>query len=154
MSDFRESAQDQFQMVLMTVVGQAFTAAGYKLQESPMLWSMGLFRFSTTLPQGLYGFLDWHHLPYPEGQPSRFKVIISRSDLADPTRHSQHVGYLRRDLSDLVVRGFGVAILPSADYWWTYQNITELGRTLGEAGSLTIGYALPYLSDDLQLPQR
>jgi hypothetical protein len=69
--------------------------------------------------------------------PSRFRVTLSRSD------------GLRRDLSTLVVDDFGVAILPTANYWWNYRDVQSLGNALAEAGHLVVGYGMPWLSGDL-----
>jgi hypothetical protein len=56
-------------------------------------------------------------------------------------------------LSALVVEDFGVAILPSANHWWTFQNTQELGNALAEAGHLTIGYGIPFLAGELSPPE-
>lgn len=47
-----------------------------------------------------------------------------------------------------VVEDFGVAILPSADHWWQFRDVTGLGRALAEAGYLVVGYGLPWLAGD------
>jgi hypothetical protein len=139
------SANDSFRELLLTVVGQAFSAAGYHLDEQPMKWAGGQFRFTTTLPDGQNAAIEFQHLAYSDtewasGNPSRFNVTLRRSDGR------------KRDLSALVVTDFGVAILPSPSHWWTYRSITELGRALGEAGSLAVAYGMPWLSGEL-LPQ-
>ena len=61
----------------------------------------------------------------------------------------QRSSAVRRTLSALVVEDFGVPILPSADHWWTFRDVTELGSALAEAGHLVVGYGLPWLSGDL-----
>jgi hypothetical protein len=145
-----QSPQEYFRLILLTVVGQAFSAAGYELQDHPMQWAGGLFRFVKALDNGRYGFIEFQLLHYTDsafssGVASRFRVSLVRSDQS----HSQVV---RRTLSALVVEDFGVAILPSADYWWTFANTTELGSTLAEAGHLVVGYGIPWLSGDLVPP--
>ena len=135
-------ANDSFRELLLTVVGQAFTAAGYDLIDQPMKWANGQFRFSKALPDGKIATIEFQHLTYADtewasGNPSRFKVSLARSD------------GLKRDLSALVVTDFGVGILPSASHWWTYRDIASLGRALGEAGSLAVAYGMPWLTGEL-----
>ncbi|MCU0496673.1 MAG: hypothetical protein MUF87_04890 [Anaerolineae bacterium] len=136
--------QTYFRVLLTTVVGQAFTAAGYALNEQPIQWAGGQYRF---VHAGLSTAIQFQHLLYQDtewssGQPSRFRVVLIRSD-----------GH-QRDLSRLVVEDFGVAILPSSRHWWTYRNTHELGQALAEAGHLIIGYGMPWLSGDLIPPER
>lgn len=136
------AAQDAFRDMLLTVVGQAFTAAGYQLEQAPLKWAGGQFRFSAALASGLTATIEFQHLPYTDtewssGVPSRFRVTLMRSD------------GVRRDLSALVVEDFGVAIVPSGKHWWTYRTVTELGRALGEAGSLAVAYGMPWLAGEL-----
>ncbi len=138
--------------MLLTVVGQAFSAAGYTLQERPAQWAGGLFRFVKPLEDNLSAFIDFQHLHYAEGGPSRFQVILARSDQPNPAAYSRHPRYARRALSALVVSDFGVPILPSADHWWTFGDVTQLGKALGEAGSLAVAYGMPWLSGDLVPP--
>ncbi len=139
------SPQEYFRLVLLTVVGQAFNAAGYTLQERPVQWAGGLFRFVRTFETGETGVIEFQLLAYTDtafasGQPSCFRVTLSRGER------------LRRDLSALVVEDFGVAILPSAGHWWPFNNTEELGRALAEAGHLAVGYGMPWLSGDLVPP--
>lgn len=136
------AAQDAFREMLLTVVGQAFSAAGYQLENLPLKWNDGQFRFSRQLANGLTATIEFQHLTYTDtewssGSPSRFRVTLRRSD------------GLHRDLSALVVTDFSVAILPSAKHWWTYRDVPSLGRALGEAGSLAAAYGMPWLSGDL-----
>jgi hypothetical protein len=145
-----QTPQEYFRVILFTVVGQAFGAAGYTLEERPMQWAGGRFRFVKTLEDGLYGFIEFQALTYVDsewssGQPSRFRITLIRGD-------SKHPQYLNRSLSALVVEDFGVAILPSADYWWTYSDTESLGKALAEAGHLVIGYGIPWLAGDLVPP--
>lgn len=144
-------------MLLVTVVEQAFGAAGYALEERPVQWAGGLFRFAKPLPDGLTAFIEYQLLAYTDTmwasrQPSRFRVTLTRTDQLAPSQASQHPQFAQRDLSTLVVEDFGVAILPSADHWWTFANTTELGNALAEAGHLVVGYGMPWLSGDLVPP--
>ncbi|MCB9453365.1 MAG: hypothetical protein H6672_18185 [Anaerolineaceae bacterium] len=132
-------------MLLLTVVGQAFSAAGYELEERPVQWAGGQFRFVKSLESGLRVVIEFQLLAYLDtefaaGNPSRFRVTLSRSD------------GLRRTLSALVVEDFGVAILPSADHWWTFTYTEDLGKALAEAGHLIVGYGLPWLAGELTPP--
>ncbi|NWG17079.1 MAG: hypothetical protein HXY41_10625 [Chloroflexi bacterium] len=155
MSD-TQSPLDYFRFVLLTVVGQAFEAAGYRLDENPVQWAGGLFRFSKPLENGLYGFIEFQLLnytdtPWASGNPSRFRVILTRSDRPSPAASPSPL-YARRPLDALVVQDFGVAILPSADHWWTFRSTQQLGSALAEAGHLVVGYGIPWLAGDLLPP--
>lgn len=132
----------------MTVVGQAFSAAGYALEERPTQWAGGQFRFVKPLDEGLYGFIEFQLLHYAENASSRFRVTLTRSDKANAAP-SDHPQYVRRTLSELVVTDFGVPILPAADYWWQFRDVTEMGKALAEAGHLIIGYGMPWLANEL-----
>jgi hypothetical protein len=152
-----QSPQEHFRMILITVVGQAYTAAGYELEELPLQWAGGRFRFRGRLEDEFHGFIEYQLLSYIDsewasGQPSRFRVTLTRTDQPSPGDPSQHPRYARRDLSALVVEDFGVPILPSGAHWWTFYNIDELGKALAEAGHLVVGYGLPWLSGDLLPP--
>ncbi|MBN8617870.1 MAG: hypothetical protein J0L63_03135 [Anaerolineae bacterium] len=152
-----QSPQEYFRLLLLTVVGQAYTAAGYQLQERPAQWNGGLFRFSRPLTPPLTGFIEYQLLAYTDTiwasrNPSRFRVTLTRTDQSTPQLPSTHPAFARRDLSALVVQDFNVAILPSAEYWWTFANTDELGKALAEAGHLVIGFAIPWLAGDLLPP--
>ena len=157
MPDHGQTPQEYFRLLLLTVVGQAFTAAGYELDENLVHWAGGRFRFTHTLENGLYAYIEFQLLAYTDsewssGMPSRFRVTLIRSDQSSPYAHSDHPDKVQRSLSALVVDDFGVTILPSADHWWTFSNTTELGNALAEAGHLAIGYGMPWLAGDLQPP--
>lgn len=151
------SPQEYFRLLLLTIVGQAFGAAGYELEARPAQWAGGLFRFVKAFANGLYGFIEFQHLHYTDtefssGIPSRFYVTLVRTDRPSASMASKHPAYARRSLSALVVEDFGVAILPSADHWWTFSNTTQLGSALAEAGHLIVGYGMPWLAGDLMPP--
>lgn len=143
------SPQEYFKLMLITVVGQAFSAAGYTLEDRPPQWAGGQFRFSKPLGDGLTAFIDVQHLYYAEGKPSRFRITLTRTDQPTPAQPSAHARYVQRSLSALVVTDFNVRIIPSAEHWWTYTDTHTLGRALGEAGSLTVAYGMPWLAGDL-----
>jgi hypothetical protein len=141
-----ESPNEYFRLVLLTVVGQAFEAAGYRLDEKPVQWANGLFRF-TKQHDGFYSFIEFQHLHYTDGSPSRFTVTLARGE-----QPNARAAAVRRGLPALVVSDFGVAILPSADHWWLFSGTDPLGKALGEAGSLAVGYGMPWLNGTLTPP--
>lgn len=152
-----QSPQEYFRLLLLTVIGQALGAAGYDLDEHPVQWAGGQYRFIKRFDEGLYGFIEFQLLSYLDtvwasGHPSRFRVILIRSDQPAPNAASSHPRFARRDLSALVVKDFGVAILPSADHWWEFRTTQQLGSALAEAGHLIVGYGLPWLAGDLAPP--
>lgn len=148
-----QNPQEYFRLILMTVVGQAFSAAGYTLEDSPTTWAGGLYRFFKPLEAPLTAYIEFQYLFYIEGRPSLFRVHLIRTDQPNPNAVSAHPRYVRRLLSELVVHDFRVAILPSADHWWSCRDVTEMGRALGEAGSLAIGYGMPWLEGSLTPPE-
>lgn len=152
MSTARQTLPDYFRALLLTVVGQAFAAAGYQLEPRPAQWAGGLFRFAADLGGGVSGAVAFQLLVYTDtewsaGSPSRFRVTLLRR--AAP---GARLPAAERTLSQLVVADFGVAILPSADHWWTFSGTEQLGRALAEAGHLVVGYGLPWLAGALEPP--
>lgn len=153
MAQERQARQDYFKALLQTVVGQAFNAAGYQLQDAPMQWAGGKYRYARALPDGCFGLIDFQVLVYSDnmwsaGAPSRFKVQLTRAR----DRHGaagSGAGHVTRGLSQLVVADFGVGILPSADHWWSFHDTESLGSALAEAGHLVVGYGIPWLAREL-----
>ncbi|MDZ4768263.1 MAG: hypothetical protein SGJ24_03975 [Chloroflexota bacterium] len=149
-------AHDRFRLTLLTVVGTAYTAAGYALDDRPTQWAGGLFRFLKPFETGAYsgmmGTLEYQHLYYPENDIGRFRISIARGALPG---HTLPVGMqpVRRILTGLLWGDFGVRILPDPEYWWSYDGMTELGAALAESGQLTIAYAMPWLSGELESPR-
>jgi len=153
--DANQAGTEYFRSLLLTVVGQAYSAAGYQLEARPVQWAGGKFTFVRSMPEGLYAFIIYQILTYTDtewaaGQPSRFRVELVRSDQPRAQAASDHPQAVRRDLSALVVEDFGVAILPSAAHWWTFHTTQELGQALAEAGHLVVGYGIPWLAGDLK----
>jgi len=149
-----ENPQEYFKGILLTVAGQAYMAAGYTLDEKPLQWMGGRFRFVKRLDAELFGFIEYQVLIYKDTEyaarmPSRFRVTLIRTDQHNPALTSDHPQFAQRDLSALVVDDFNVAILPSANHWWHFHNTDELGKALAEAGHLTIGYGMPWLAGEL-----
>ena len=167
MTSIAQSPQEYFRLLLLTAVGQAFTAAGYTLEERPAQWAGGLFRFARPISLGsenalagevaLTGFIEYQLLAYTDTMwvsrnPSRFRVTLTRTDQSAPRLPSTHPAFIQRDLSTLVVEDFNIAILPNPDYWWTFTNTDELGRAFAESGHLVIGFGMPWLSGELASP--
>jgi hypothetical protein len=149
------TAQETFKSTLMTVVGQAYEAAGYQLEDLSVQQASGQFRFKKPLDDDLNGFIEYQLLHYVDsewaaGMPSRFRVTLTRTDQTNPRSKSDHPAYAQRDLGTLVVEDFGVGILPSGNHWWQFKNMDQLGKTLAEAGHLVIGYGIPWLGGDLE----
>lgn len=154
MTQDAQTPQDYFRLILMTVVGQAYDAAGYHLEDQPLKWAGGQFRFKKALDDELNAFVEYQLLAYVDtewsaGMPSRFRVMLTRTNKNDPRITSDHAKYVQKDLSNLVIEDFKVAILPSANHWWTFKSTDELGKALAEAGHLVVGYAMPWLVGDL-----
>lgn len=157
MTNTKQQATDHFRMMLITVVGQAFEAAGYHMESSPMKQSGGLFRFQKSLDNDLNGFIEFQLLYLPQSEwsgniQSRFRVSLIRTDKPTAQARSEHAQYARVSLSQLIVQDFGVNILPNPEYWWSFSNTDELGKALAESGHLVIGYGMPWLSGDLVPP--
>lgn len=157
MTSTKQQATDNFRMVLITVVGLAFEAAGYRLVSTPVKQAGGLFRFKKNLDNDLSGFIEFQLLYLPQSEwsgniKSRFQVFLIRTDKNNVQERSHHPQYIRKSLAELVVTDFSVPILPSAGYWWQFSNTDELGKGLAEAGHLTIGYGMPWLSGELVPP--
>ncbi len=157
MTTISQSPQEYFRLLLLTVVGQAFSAAGYTLEERPAQWAGGLFRFTKLMENNLTAFIEFQLLAYTDTSwasrnPSRFRVTLTRTDQPTPRQSSTHPQFVQRDLGTLVVQDFAVAILPGTDYWWTFTTTDELGKALAESGHLVIGFGMPWLSGELLPP--
>lgn len=150
----RQAAQDYFLALLQTVIGQALGAAGYTLEQNPMQWAGGRYRFAKALEGGGAALIEFQALVYSDtawsgGQDSRFQVQIGRF-----VKRGASADFAPRSLSRLILRDFGVQILPSEDHWWRYRDTDSLARALAEAGHLIVGYGLPWLAGELSPPSR
>lgn len=133
-----------FRALLLTVMGQALTAAGYALEEDPVDQAAGRFRFHPTPPAEAAREIEFQLLAgvaneWAPQMPSRFRVTLTR-------------GGRRRSLGALVVTDFGVPVLPSAEHWWAWRDRAGLGAALAEAGHLLVGYGIPWLAGELEPP--
>lgn len=153
MLDDRQQAQAYFRTLMITVVGQAFGAAGYTLDDNPTRTLGGAFHWQKPLEGGLHALIAYQVLVYAGNASSRFRVMLTRTRLNAP-KDAQDTHYVERTLSALVVEDFGVNILPHADHWWTYSDTASLGKALAEAGYLVVGYGIPFLEGTLTPPIR
>lgn len=153
MNDNRQSAHSYFQSLMQLVVGQAYTSAGYLLEERPLQWAGGMYRWQKELEDAVIAIIDYQALVHTltehvPSQPSRFRITLTRTPAKHP-KPTAHPRYASRTLSQLVVEDFGVAILPNASYWWTYTDTHSLGQALAESGHLVIGYGMGWLDGTL-----
>ena len=133
-----------FRMLLLTVLGQALSAAGYALEEDEVSQANGRFRFhhldSATFERAIeFQLLAGMATEWAPQMPSRFRITLIRGDR-------------RPTLGTLVVTDFGVPILPSAEHWWDWRDSVGLGAALAEAGHLLVGYGIPWLAGELEPP--
>jgi hypothetical protein len=136
-----------FGQTLQQVVGQAFTAAGYELQDFPMHQMRGLFRYQKRLENEGSSYVEFQLLYYAGGV-SRFRVNLLRNS-GDDAR-AQAADKIETTLARLLWDEFGVEQLSGPDHWWLFNNPTELGYTLLEAGRLTFGFGIPWLEGTLE----
>lgn len=156
MTNDRREGIELFRSLMTMVVGQAFSAAGYTFDHTPLQWIGGKFRFVKLLNADLAAAIEYQVLIYTETgyaarMPSRFRVTLARG--AAQGAFNAHPQHISRPLAALVVEDFGVPILPSADHWWTYRDAHTLGRALAEAGHLVVGYGMPWLDGTLAPPR-
>ena len=139
-----EEAVASFRMLLLTVLGQALTAAGYALEEDEVSQANGRFRlqhrnFAADGRAIEFQLLAGVANEWAPQMPSRFRVTLIRANR-------------RRTLGALVVTDFDVPILPSAEHWWDWRDSVGLGAALAEAGHLLVGYGIPWLAGELEPP--
>lgn len=154
----RQAPQEHFLSLLQTVIGQALDAAGYYLEQRPLQWAGGKYRFVKALEDGSCGLIDFQVLVYSDnawsmGHPSRFNIRLGRSNMT-PAGKASDSRFSARSLSQLVVKDFGVKILPAEDHWWSYRDTDSLAQALAEAGRLIVGYGIPWLDGQLLPPSR
>ena len=139
-----EEAVASFRMLLLTLLGQALTAADYALEEDEVSQASGRFRFHHLGSANKERAIEFQLLAgvaneWAPQMPSRFRVTLIRADQ-------------RRTLGALVVTDFDVPILPSAEHWWDWRDSVGLGAALAEAGHLLVGYGIPWLAGELEPP--
>ena len=139
-----EEAVASFRLLLLTVLGQALTAAGYALEEDEVSQANGRFRlhhrnFAVDGRAIEFQLLAGVANEWAPQMPSCFRVTLIRANR-------------RRTLGALVVTDFDVPILPSAEHWWDWRDSVGLGAALAEAGHLLVGYGIPWLAGELEPP--
>jgi len=92
-------------------------------------------------------------LYYTVGGPSRFRVNLLRNMGADARSPSQYAEKVDTTLGKLLWEDFGVRQLSGPDHWWLFNNPTELGYAVAEAGKLLFGFGLPWLEGMLRPDQ-
>jgi hypothetical protein len=125
-------------------------AAGYVLQDNPTHQSRGLFRYRKALADGVYAYVEFQLLYYPIGGPSRFRVNLLRSTGADARSPGDCAGKVDTTLGRLLWEDFGVRQLSGPEHWWLFNNPTELGYAIAEAGTLLFGFGIPWLEGNLE----
>src|SRR5689334_17550605 len=111
------SPQAFFGQILQTVAGQAFAAADFQMDTTPMYQARGLFRYRKPLDQGVILYVEYQLLQY-QGGPSRFQVNLLRNTGADARSDTGYAERVELTLSKLIWESFGVRQLSSPDYWW------------------------------------
>lgn len=145
--------QDSFGQLLQMVVGEAFTAAGYKLQNNPTHQSRGLFRFQKALDDDISAYIEFQLLYYPGGGPSRFRVNLLRNRGPDARITSNDDKRVEIALTKLLWEDFDVQQLSGPDHWWLFNNSYDLGHAIAEAGKLIIGFGMPWVEGTLKPDQ-
>lgn len=148
----RQPLQTVFRETMQTYVGQAFEAAGYALQDEPLQWLSGRFRYARALDDGFTAYVEFLVLVYNDNawvgqRPSRFRVMLLRSDQPGG-KPSQHARYANRNLGDVLRNEYAVDVLPSADHWWAFNDHNSLARGFYEAGQLIVAYGMPWLAGE------
>lgn len=138
-----------FGAMIERVAGQALAAAGYTLQDNPTHQSRGLYRYRKALPGGVSAYVEFQHLHYVVGGPSRFRVNLLRNDAADARAASQYSGRVDTTLTRLLWNDFDVQQLGSPDHWWVFRSPQELAYAIADAGKLLFGFGIPWLEGTL-----
>lgn len=145
-----------FKQTLITVVGQALTAAGYGLEESPLQQQRGLIRFRKPLPNihdTAFGFIEWQLLAFEQSPVARFQITLIRNNDQDARTQTSFEHRDEKTLSWIIWHIFNARILPSDDAWWQFRTSDELGHVLAASGRALFGYGVPWLEmQQSQLP--
>jgi hypothetical protein len=142
--------QVSFGQILQTVAGQAFNAAGYRLQDTPMHHARGMYRYEKPLAHGVTAYVEFQLLYYQGGGLSRFRVNLLRNTGPDARSATNYPDKVDTTLSKLIWDDFGVQQLSGPEHWWLFSNMTALGQAIAEAGKLVIGFGIPWLEGELQ----
>lgn len=129
-----------FRTTLEQVIGQPFSAAGFRLQENAVYHMRGLFRYEKALADALWISVAFQLLPYADGL-GRFQVLLRRS--------TAEAVLAETSLARLLWEGFQVGQLGSPEHWWQFRTPHELAYALVEAGKLIFAFGVPYLEGSL-----
>lgn len=140
---------DMFHQALLTALGPALHHAGYRLDQTPIRWSGGLFCFRRSYDDVLDLVVSFQLLAHPD-YPARFQVVLAREGRS---AHQPVLPVVSLSLSRLLWDVFRIQVLPAAEHWWQYRDLAGLGDTLLEAGKLLAGYGLPWLDGTLVPPE-
>lgn len=146
-----------FKQTLITVVGPALAAAGYKLEESPIQQQRGLVRFQKplqTLGDGVYGFIEWQLLAFEQSPIARFQISLLRNGGQAARAKTDYEHQDEKTLSWIMWHVYGTQIMVSDDAWWDFRTPDELGHALATSGRALFGYGIPWLEmQDTELPE-
>jgi hypothetical protein len=112
-----------------------------------------LFRYRKSLADGVSAYVEFQLLYYTIGGPSRFRVNLLRNTGADARSPGDSAHKVDTTLGRLLWEDFGVRQLSGPDHWWLFNNPTELGYAVAEAGKLLFGFGIPWLEGKLQPDQ-
>ncbi len=137
-----------FKQTLITVVGQALSAAGYVLEDSPIQQQRGLIRFQKPLPRlghDIVGFIEWQLLAFEQSPVAQFQVSLLRNRGHDARAKTNYDHRDEKTLSWIMWHVFNAQLMPSDDAWWDFKTSHELGHALAAAGRTVFGYGIPWL---------
>ena len=123
------------------------------MQDNPTHQSRGLFRYRKSLADGVSAYVEFQLLYYPIGGPSRFRVNLLRNTGPDARSPSDYADKVDTTLGRLLWEDFGVRQLSGPEHWWLFNNPTELGYAVADAGKLLFGFGIPWLEGTLQPDQ-
>ncbi len=137
-----------FRKTLQHVIGEAFDAAGYALEDNPMAQKRGLFRYHKALAEDQHAFIEFQTLYHPQSDLSRFRVSLLKNSVpqarqATPQTEAHDLAYVIWHIWEVP------GVLPADSHWWMYKHATDLAPQLYEAGKLLFGYGVPWLEDTL-----
>ena len=113
---------DIFRQRLLAAANGVLRQRGYQLQDDPIQFDSGLFRFAGRPAGGAQAFIDVQLLLYRGGGPSRFEVKLWRSD--HPNEKVRLGIWLREQ---------GVVTLADDAGWWEFATAPDLEAALADA---------------------
>jgi len=138
-----------FHDVITHVMGSAFDAAHYHLENAPLQQQRGLYRYVKHHDHG-YCFIEFQSLYHDQSELTRMRVNLIKSPLqaarqAHPDREAYTLPYVIWHL-------YGAeGVLPTEEYWWVYKDDHDLAYQLVDAGKLLFAYGVPWLEDTMDV---